>query len=1460
MTDRPIPFSFPSGFFRALGWRWAMALAGALFTACPAGAQSNYAGFEARQTHPVDLTPDGALLLAVHSEAASLSVFDVSGSGTAPEALPPVPVGLEPVSVRARTANEAWVVSEVSDTVSIVVFESGVGAVAGVLPTGDEPSDVVFAAGKAFVSCARDNEIWVYDASTGALLDQVAVQGLCPSAMAVSEDGTRVFAAFLHSGNGTTVIPHEIADAPPAPTNLALPPAPQTAQIVDSGDPRVAFTVVDHDVVEIDTGTHAVVRYFGEVGTNLLGLAARPGGEELWASHTEAENLTAFEPALNGRFAQSRLGVVTLNTGTALAHDLNPGVDLNLLPNPAAWGMALSQPTAMAFEPDGNHLWVAAFASDRVARVAASDGSIGSRVDVRTGGTGEASEMRGPRGLAFQSPTGRLYVLNKLSETLSVIDTLLPEPGVVAEVALSDHEPLQAEIKAGRGYLFDARLSGNGLVSCGICHLDADRDGLAWNLGDPGGDLLTVLGANLSIHDTTPRTRVMHPMKGPMTTQTLRGMQAGAPFHWRGDKEAIADFNPTFPNLLGGEAISADDMANLTAYLMVLRLHPNPNRNLDRSLPTSFGDGNPVTGRDLFNNHLKSHCVTCHALPTGSDNNIDLPQEAGLTQPVKTPPLRTVYQRIFFNPLPGAASLSGFGLLHDGTGFELPIGHPYVLDNLSKVQELKDVSAFLMCFDTGTALAVGRTKLFGEWNREDPNLLGDLALLEARAGTTDCDLVARGRWQGEARAWQYDKGSQSYRSDRAEEGLVSRSTLLNGLSGTETLAFMGVLPGQGQRLGGDADLDGVRDGDDPSLATYDGAPRIVSDPRSQAAVPGATVTLRVTVLGGSPEFTWYRNGIPVEGATTAELVISGVSDADEGDYHVAVTNGLGLAVSRAATVEVYPAPVITAQPVSRTVNEGKSASFSVSASGTAVGYQWFRNGKAVAGATARMLSFPDAAGTDAGDYYVVVSNGAGSETSDTVALTVIEKPVVTLPVTLPAAIVGQDYLGAIAADNGATRFTVSGLPKGLGVPKGGLAITGKAQVSGTFPIRIVAYNSAGSSAPVNGTLEVRPFPEGAVGVYEATLPRHSQLNGNLGGCLMLKTGKQATFSGVLRLGRFTHRFKSRWFVTATEGPSAMVTIRRKNLPDLLLTLAVDSSSRALTGRVEESGVFVDFEGGGQIADASAYRGNHTMALLTPLVSEGDEGVPQGDGVGGFIVTDRSLAKGMIRLADGAIVKFAAPVVEGGWVRMFQPLYRNTGSLCGRLRIAPGVGHRLEGSQLSWWKEVQTANTRVYPNGHAVLDLRVIGGFYTIPPKGETLPGLATGSLDFFEGGAPDPENRLDVAEVAFAARHPSKGTISGANPGLVGVALAPGAGTKFGAGSTGAFSGTFTLFDPDTTVAGDPQRKRRAVFRGMVVDDGSGPKGYGFFLLPKMPETGPPATTLKNSPILSGRVRLNPAP
>ncbi|MEQ1861407.1 MAG: hypothetical protein ABMA13_15905 [Chthoniobacteraceae bacterium] len=782
-----------------------------------------YTHFEARQTHSIALTPDGNRLLALNSPDARLAVFDVSNPNAAPVLVAEILVGLAPVAVRARTDDEVWVVNEVGDSISIVSL--GRKAVVATLRAPDEPADVVFAQGKAFVTCGRNNLVRVFDTATRLEVASIPLGGLDPRALATDAAGTTVYAAFLLSGNATTVLVKEAAPAQPPPTNTALPAAPQTALIVPANDSRIHYTVLDRDVAQIDAATGTVTRYLGGAGTNLFDLAVHPVSGDLWVANTEARNLVRFEPALRGHIADHRLTRLAAGDGAATVFDLNP----------APQAGALAQPTALVFSADGSEAWVAAFGSDRVAKIDTATGTVLDRIDVRTGGGG-SDVMRGPRALALHPAQPRLFVLNKLSDTVTLIAT--DTGAVVAEVPLASHDTMPATIREGRGFLFDARLSGNGTASCATCHLDADRDGIAWDLGDPGGDMVTVIGANLVAHDTRPRARTMHPMKGPMVTQTLRGMQDGAPFHWRGDRATLADFNPTFDRLMAGSEIAADDMSALAAYLLALRHHPNPNREKDGALPLTFDGANPLRGQTLFTSHV-NHCAVCHELPRGTNNNIDLHQEVGASQPIKTPPLATTYQRIFFNPRTGQQSLSGFGMNHDGTGFALPTAHPYVLDTLSTPADFADVTAFVMCFDSGTAPAVGDSVTVDATSAP----LDEIARMETANQAGAADLVVEGTIGGERRHFVFSRALQQYVPGVFGEAPLSRGALLAALSGDDTLTFLGVQPFEGARFGSDVNRNAVL-ADDSFFTRSKTAPLVVAAERgvlandTRVAAPG----------------------------------------------------------------------------------------------------------------------------------------------------------------------------------------------------------------------------------------------------------------------------------------------------------------------------------------------------------------------------------------------------------------------------------------------------------------------------------------------------------------------------------------------------------------------------------------------------------------------------------------------
>jgi DNA-binding beta-propeller fold protein YncE len=713
------------------------------------------------------------------------------------------------------------VVNEVSDSISIVSVSQRI--VTDTLYVKDEPADVVFAGGRAFVSAARKNMIAVFDAVSHTLLTNVAVFGENPRALAVNTNGTKVYAAFALSGNRTTIIPANLAPPQPPPTNTNLPGPPQVGLIVDATDPAwtnvIKYTMPDNDVVEIDVSTLAVTRYFSRVGTVNLGLAVRPGSGDLYVANTDARNLVHFEPNVRSHAVDNRITRITLGTGAITPFDLNSNVNYSVLPNLPALTNALAQPTALVFDPSGDFCYVAAFGSDRVAKVD-PNGTVLARIDIgsEVGSLADPRHKRGPRGLALNAAAQRLYILNRIANTLSIVDTAANT--VLKELPVGSFDPTPDVIRNGRGFLYDSKLSGNGTMACASCHIDAEMDLIAWDLGDPGGQMQTNQTTLPPLPGTN--TSVFHPMKGPMTTQTLRGLNTLDPFHWRGDRTNFTHFNVAFPGLMGASSLSTNDMAAYRDFINTITYEPNPNQNLDRTYPTSVAGGDANAGHNAFvftNYTVGLVCATCHLAPPGpgSDRLIIASNLLQESQDFKVPQLRAIYQKVHFNNAPGTNSIGGFGFTHDGTDPTLQVflSRPVFVNIRSNTVIKNNLAAFVQCFDTGTAPAVGYARTLTMANVGSAAISNDWALLESQAALTNIDLIVKGTLGGVRHGFLYQPALNTYRLDTTKLGAFTHGQLVTNIQGGDTLTLMGVPPGAGQRMGIDRDLDGVLDADVP---------------------------------------------------------------------------------------------------------------------------------------------------------------------------------------------------------------------------------------------------------------------------------------------------------------------------------------------------------------------------------------------------------------------------------------------------------------------------------------------------------------------------------------------------------------------------------------------------------------------------------------------------------------------
>lgn len=180
--------------------------------------------------------------------------------------------------------------------------------------------------------------------------------------------------------------------------------------------------------------------------------------------------------------------------------------------------------------------------------------------------------------------------------------------------------------------------------------------------------------------------------------------------------------------------------------------------------------------------------------------------------------------------------------------------------------------------------------------------------------------------------------------------------------------------------------------------TFPVPPVFTLQPGNISVCPNTYTTLQ-SATGGTATYQWYFNGSAINGATTANLTfIANASSA--GQYYVAATNAYGTTNSSVATVSASGGLQINTQPVASTVCNGGNTSFTVSASGTGLSYQWqvdagngFTNLNNItglySGATTNSLQLTGAALSMSGfNYRVVVANTCGSVNSSTASLTV----------------------------------------------------------------------------------------------------------------------------------------------------------------------------------------------------------------------------------------------------------------------------------------------------------------------------------------------------------------------------------------------------------------------------------------------------------------------------------------
>ncbi|MFY9824110.1 MAG: beta-propeller fold lactonase family protein [Thermoanaerobaculia bacterium] len=902
---------------------------------------SPYTLFESGQVRPLALSPDKRHLFAVNTPDNRLEIFRVRDQALVHTGS--IPVGLEPVAVAARSNHEVWVVNHLSDSVSVVELEEHGGDLEGsverTLLVGDEPRDVVFAGPgrkRAFITTAHRGQnipldpqlstpgvgradVWVFDADAlgsnsgglgGTPISIVTLFTDTPRALAVTPDGTRVYAAGFHTGNQTTSIAETSipdgfgADGVAGPsTNAEGRPAPEVGAIVkwngthwvDSlgrvRDEFVKFALPDKDVFVLDAMANpprqvpGAAGFFQGVGTILYTMAVNPVNGKVYVANTEANNADRFEGpgtfaghSLRGHLHESRITVLSPGGSTprVAPRHLNKHIDYNhcCAPTPNDENeRSLAFPQGMAVTGNGATLYVAALGSGKVGVFSTAQletdtfvPSTANQISVSGGG---------PTGLALDEDRRQLYVMTRFDNGISIVDTRTRAE--TAHVAM--HSPEPPSIVAGRQFLYDAKLSSShGDSACASCHVFGDFDSLAWDLGNPDAKVIDNPGpfnsTLVNIVTGQPMEPIFHPMKGPMATQSLRGMANHGPMHWRGDRTggndapsaqpdsgtfderaAFDKFNPAFMDLLGRHApLSPEEMGAFTGFILRVTYPPNPNRPLNNVLTPD-----QEAGRKLFDtvncgipsapdfNGAVLTCTGCHKIDPNANPGTAAPGLFGSNsrssfdfnpQLFKVPHLRNLYQKVgrFGNPEnPGflggdngfkGDQVRGYGFLNDGsldTVFRFVHGISFseqfngpnsnsIPDGPEGELQRRQLEAFIMAFPTNLAPIVGQQITL---TAASSAAVGNrIDLLRQRADARECDLVAKTRIDGDEAGFLY-VGSGLFATDRRGQPPITDAKLRSLARGFgHPVTYTCVPPGSGERLGVDRDGDGAWDGDE----------------------------------------------------------------------------------------------------------------------------------------------------------------------------------------------------------------------------------------------------------------------------------------------------------------------------------------------------------------------------------------------------------------------------------------------------------------------------------------------------------------------------------------------------------------------------------------------------------------------------------------------------------------------
>lgn len=456
-----------------------------------------------------------------------------------------------------------FVTNSWDDTISVI--DTRIMAVVATWPVGAEPSSVIEdrSGNRLFVANRISGDVAVLDAHTG-IEEKRLLAGRGASYITPSPDGSRLY------------VTHIYPNPSPRPTEEGnrVPPESEIA-IIDAARAVVIDRIALHRIAGV---FHVAVSSDGRLGI---------------AATVHPKNLVPL--------AHVEHGWALGNTLTLFGADVGKPVEVPL----DELERYATQPFGVAIAPDKSRIYVTHGGSEIVTVIDvprllefvhahpasfAQDLSAGANYVVTRIPVG-----RNPRGVALTRDGRRLFVANRLDDTLSVIDTRSNR--VTSTVTLAGPGKI-SPLRRGEQTFYTARYGFQGHYGCASCHIDSTFDGITWDL-EPDG-----MGRDI------------------VDNRTLEDIKDTEPYKWNGG-------NPNIPTECGirtekyfWRSQNYDDRTLTDLALYVRSLPPRPNRWRRTEAMPAQERGKVIFERaiDKFGKPIPeaNRCSFCHSGPKGT--------------------------------------------------------------------------------------------------------------------------------------------------------------------------------------------------------------------------------------------------------------------------------------------------------------------------------------------------------------------------------------------------------------------------------------------------------------------------------------------------------------------------------------------------------------------------------------------------------------------------------------------------------------------------------------------------------------------------------------------------------------------------------------------------------------------------------------------------------------------------